>query len=106
MSVMAWRMVATPLDALERRARTLAAAYPVAEARAMEATPGAGSAPGVTIASFGLVLCGDHLTQLRRWPTPIIGRVRDGSTLLDLRSVDPADDSLIAHALAALPTPA
>ena len=97
-----WRMVATPLADLERRARALCTDSARVRPSAMEALPGAGSAPGATMPSFGIVLDGDHLTALRERPTPIIARVREGATYLDLRSVDPADDALIGAALDSL----
>jgi L-seryl-tRNA(Ser) seleniumtransferase len=97
-----WRMATAPVAALQARAEALVASAPIARATAMSAVPGAGSAPGVTIPSFGLVVPGDQLTALRNRRLPIVARVRDGETLLDLRSVDPADDHHIADALAAL----
>jgi hypothetical protein len=33
----------------------------------------------------------------------VIARLSEGSTLIDLRSVDPADDMLLTHALNAIP---
>ena len=69
---------------------------------ATESVPGAGSAPGVTIPSFGIVLDGDRLAELRAQPVPIVARAREGRTYLDLRSVDPADDEILAEALTAL----
>ena len=98
-----WRMVATSVETLEGRAIAICAGGGRARPVAMTAVPGAGSAPGATMASFGISIDGDHLASLRAGPTPIIGRVRAGHTLLDLRAVDPDDDHLIATALAALP---
>jgi L-seryl-tRNA(Ser) seleniumtransferase len=70
------------------------------EAMAMESMPGAGSVPGVTLESFGVVIAGDHLAALRAAPTPVIARVRDQRTWIDLRTVDPGDDEALAAALA------
>lgn len=100
-----WRMVATPVAELERRARELCATQRGGTRPSeMLALPGAGSAPGATMPSFGITVDGDHLTALREQrPTPIIARVREGVTYLDLRGVDPADDELIRAALEALP---
>jgi L-seryl-tRNA(Ser) seleniumtransferase len=67
-----------------------------------EALPGAGSAPGTTMPSWGLAIDGDHLAELRASDPPIIARARDGRMVLDLRAVDPADDDAIATALRAL----
>ena len=49
--------------------------------------------------SFGLALGGDHVAGLRAHPRPVIARAADGVTLIDLRAVDPADDSTIVAAV-------
>ena len=95
-----WRMVATPVPALRERAERLAALVPGATALALDALPGAGSAPGAVIASFGIAVPGDHLARLRAATPPVIARAREGTTYLDLRTVDPADDAHLAAALA------
>lgn len=111
-----WRMVATPLAELQQRAEaictavatttvatTTVATTPVKpKAEPMDALPGAGSAPGVSMPSFGVVLGGDHLDALRSHTTPVIARVRDGHTYIDLRSVDPDDDIIVIAALRTL----
>ena len=97
-----WRMVATTVDQLAARARSIAAAAPQVRPCHSEAVPGAGSAPGATIPSYGLALDGDHLDRLRAADPPIVARVRDGATILDLRTVEPADDHHLAATLAAL----
>ena len=43
---------------------------------------------------------GDHTAALRANDPPVIARVRDGRTVLDVRTVDPADDAEVAKALA------
>jgi L-seryl-tRNA(Ser) seleniumtransferase len=48
------------------------------------------------------VLDGDHLDALRNQRLPIIARVREQRTFLDLRSVDPGDDELLIAGLRAL----
>jgi len=68
----------------------------------MQALPGAGSAPGISMDSFGVVLVGDHLAALRAHSTPVVGRVREGRTFIDLRSVDPEDDRIVIDALRTL----
>jgi L-seryl-tRNA(Ser) seleniumtransferase len=100
-----WRMVDTPVTTLRDRARRIVSEAGVGEAVATEALPGAGSAPGVTMPSYGVALDGDHLAALRAAPTPIVGRVRERRTYLDLRSVDPQDDADLIHALRAIRTP-
>jgi L-seryl-tRNA(Ser) seleniumtransferase len=90
-----WRMVAQPVSTLEQRARALGVGTPTA----LESLPGAGSLPGITMPSFGVTLDGDRTTALRRFRVPVIARVRDRFTALDLRTVDPSDDALVADAL-------
>ena len=98
-----WKMVATPLVELEARAEAIVAAvadqHRTARVERTEALPGAGSAPGVTMPSVGVVIDGDVLEALRRYDTPVIARSRDSRTSLDLRSVDAADDSTVIAAL-------
>ncbi len=96
-----WRMIDQPVDTLRRRADRIVAAAGLGEVVDAEALPGAGSAPGVTIASIAITLDGDHLAALRSNDPPVIARTRDGRTYLDLRSVDPADDDVITAALTA-----
>jgi hypothetical protein len=44
---------------------------------AMDALPGAGSAPGTTMPSYGVVVRGDRLAALRAHTPPVVARVRD-----------------------------
>ena len=97
-----WRMVDQPLDELRRRAVQIVSASAVGEVADTESLPGAGAAPGVTIPSAGVAIAGDHLDVLRAHDPPIVGRARDGRTVLDLRSVDPHDDDVLVAALSAL----
>ena len=100
-----WQMVATPLTELETRAKRIAVAveqvHPSAAATPTRALAGAGSAPGVTMPSYGVVVDGDHLAMLRGHARPVIARSRDQQTTFDLRSVDPADDAVVIDALLA-----
>jgi L-seryl-tRNA(Ser) seleniumtransferase len=65
-----------------------------------EAVPGGGTLPTVTIPSHGLRVDGDISAVLRARARPIVARVEQGSTWLDLRTVDEADDGEVAEALA------
>jgi len=100
-----WAMVAAPVADLRRRANAIVAAvgdvHPSAAATAMDSLPGAGSAPGITMASYGLELDGDHLGALRAYEPPVIARSRDDRTMLDLRSVTLDDDGVVIGALRA-----
>jgi L-seryl-tRNA(Ser) seleniumtransferase len=103
-----WRMATLTVSQVEDRARAvLAAAGPRADplglaVEPMESLPGAGSLPGTVVPSAGLALAGDRCADLRLVSPPVIARVRDGRTCLDLRTVDPSDDQHVAAALAAL----
>lgn len=100
-----WAMVAAPVASLRDRAEAIVAAvvaqHPSALAAPMESLPGAGSAPGVTMPSYGVEIDGDLLALLRLHDPPVIARSRDDRTMLDLRSVAPSDDSTIVAALLA-----
>jgi L-seryl-tRNA(Ser) seleniumtransferase len=98
-----WRMASTTVDDLRARAETIAdtvgAGVAVVEC---EAVPGGGTLPTVSIPSIGLRLSGDRLEELRAFDPPVIGRVDGRGTILDLRSVDPADDELLGSAVASV----
>jgi L-seryl-tRNA(Ser) seleniumtransferase len=66
------------------------------------AVAGGGSVPGQELASAGVAVDGDHAERLRAWDPPIVARVHDGATVCDLRTVDPADDPVVAKALSGL----
>jgi L-seryl-tRNA(Ser) seleniumtransferase len=94
-----WRMASVPIEELRRRSEALGVGAPVD----CESVPGGGSAPGATIPSAGIALDGDHTAALREaTEVPVIARVAGGRTILDLRTVDPADDAHLAKAVAAL----
>jgi L-seryl-tRNA(Ser) seleniumtransferase len=111
MAIPFWRMAATPVDTLVRRAEALALAAgsdtggPAVAVCPTMAVAGGGSVPGQELPSAGLSLEGDHARALRANDPPVLARVRDGETILDLRTVDPADDPVLAKALAGLLSP-
>ena len=90
-----WRMAA--LTSAQLRARL--GAYQGLEAVATAATPGGGTLPGVEIESVGIAVPGDRSEALRAGPRPIIARVLDSATVVDLRTVHPDDDAEVAAAL-------
>ena len=92
-----WRMATTPLADLEARARALGVGEPVS----CTSVAGGGSAPGLEIPSAGVALDGDHASALRAHDPPVVARVREGRTILDLRTVDPSGDEVVAKAVAA-----
>ncbi|MDQ6927523.1 MAG: L-seryl-tRNA(Sec) selenium transferase [Actinomycetota bacterium] len=90
-----WRMAATPVETLRARAAGLGAGTVVDTV----AVAGGGSVPGQDVPSAGVAIDGDHAGALRANDLPVIARVREGKTICDLRTVDPADDPVLAKAL-------
>ena len=92
-----------PVQALRDRAGRLASDLARAglDARAIEsdAVVGGGGAPGVRLASAAVSLPATLAASLRKNKPPVTGRVEDGRLLLDLRTVDPADDDLLREAV-------
>lgn len=95
-----WKMASQRPADLRARAEALGAGTVVE----LMSVPGGGTLPTIEIPSVGVRLDGDHTEALRTHEPPIIARVQDQQTLLDLRTVDPIDDAMIAAALASLPT--
>lgn len=90
-----WRMATLPQDALRARAENLGVGTVVDVA----STPGGGTLPGVEIPSAGVAVEGDQRETLRNREHPIIARVIEGRTVIDLRTVHPDDDFEIEAAL-------
>ncbi len=90
-----WRMAVLSTDQLRNRLD----AYEGLRVTDTSSTPGGGTLPGVEIKSLGVAVAGDHTKQLRSLPRPIIARVCDGETIVDLRTVHPVDDIEVAAAL-------
>ncbi len=90
-----WRMATLTVDRLRERATTIA---PDLVADTM-AVPGGGTLPGVEIPSVGLRLDGDRTAELRAGTPPVVARVADQATLLDVRTVHPDDDAVLGAAL-------
>ena len=97
-----WRMASRPVDELQQRAETAAGQLDGVTAASTVAVPGGGTLPGVEIPSYGLRLPGDRTTELRDRDRPLIARVVDGCTVIDLRTVDPEDDAEVVAALSGL----
>jgi len=94
-----WKMATTTVSELKVRAESIVAESGVGKVCELESIPGAGSAPGATIASVGVVIAGDHLEKLRGHQVPIVARVKDSKTYFDLRTVRKQDDHLLVDAL-------
>ena len=95
-----WRMAARDPAELTRRAEALG----VGTVTDLMAVPGGGTLPTVEVPSAGVSLPGDHTAALRSHQPPIIARVQDQHTLIDLRTVEPEHDDMLASALQALNT--
>jgi L-seryl-tRNA(Ser) seleniumtransferase len=94
-----WRMATVPVKVLRQRAGAIGHG----EVVDCESVPGGGAVPGLTIPSAGIALDGDLTAALRRCRPPVIARVHEGRTVLDLRTVDPDDDALLSRGLGPLP---
>ena len=92
-----WNMATIPLEQLKARAERLAQQIDDARvhAQAMDSVPGGGTLPDRFIPSYGLSVKGQWANALRAGSTAVVGRTESGSTLLDLRTVDPLDDGVI-----------
>lgn len=93
-----WRMASMSQDVLRARAERLGIGLVVD----VMSTPGGGTLPGVEIPSVGLAVDGDQREALRIRERPIIARVIEGRTIIDLRTVHPDEDSEVAAALSSL----
>jgi len=104
------RMMRVTAGQLQSRCQTLAASVSSLSAQvvATETMIGGGAAPGKSLPGFAVALWSDTIkadelaSRLLKLPVPVVSRVADGRVLLDLRTVDPADDASLANALAAI----
>jgi L-seryl-tRNA(Ser) seleniumtransferase len=98
-----WAMVTLPYEQLrERHQQLLENLGGKGEVIAGESLPGAGSVPGETIPSPNLHLAGRADSMWHKLLTstpPVLARRRHGALVIDLRTVDPADDHRIVEAL-------
>ncbi len=96
-------MVAADVGELTLRAEhlveRLAGAGVAASVVPSVATVGGGGAPGVELPSVAVALPAGYAEALRAARTPVLARVEGGRTLLDLRTVAPADDALLVTAV-------
>ncbi|MBY8852158.1 L-seryl-tRNA(Sec) selenium transferase, partial [Saccharothrix sp. MB29] len=63
------------------------------------AAVGGGGAPGVELPSAAVSLPERYAERLRAGRPPVVARVERGRCLLDLRTVDPADDDVLREAV-------
>ena len=97
-----WRQIGTPANAIRERAERLARATG-ARSLEVDSTIGGGSLPGQTLPSWAVAIDGQGpqriLARLRAGRAAVIGRVIDDAVVLDLRTVEPADDERLAAAI-------
>jgi L-seryl-tRNA(Ser) seleniumtransferase len=104
------RMLALPIEQIDRRAAALAAdlcsrglSTSVVDG---ESTIGGGSAPGAVLPTRLVAVthpargAAELEARIRSQSVPVIARIENGRVVVDLRTVDPADDALVAAAFA------
>jgi L-seryl-tRNA(Ser) seleniumtransferase len=115
LEIPALRMLATPREEIEARARNLLANLELeqegplrAELVSGESAIGGGSGPNVHPATFLIAVSHQRLSadaleeNLRLSQPPVIARVADGKVLLDLRTVQKADEPSLIEAFKAI----
>ncbi|BBX63916.1 L-seryl-tRNA(Sec) selenium transferase [Mycobacterium saskatchewanense] len=95
------RALGADVAELRVRAESLAARLPDAAAVDCVAAVGGGGAPGVRLPSAAVSLPAPYAVALRAGNPPVVGRLEAGRCLLDLRTVPPEDDELLAEAVLA-----
>ena len=110
-SIPALRMMRISGEVLEERAKQIAERLRTSSADLQieivesRSVLGGGAAPGSTLPTRVLAVTSEGMsadnlcTRLRQWETPIIARVEEGRVLLDLRTVEPAQEQAIVEAL-------
>ncbi len=99
-----WEMAVRSVQSLRTRAEQIAEALQLANVTACpcNSVPGGGTLPDAEIPSYGIVIGGNRTAQLRRQSPPVVGRVVNGNTVIDLRTVDPLDDALLISIIGSL----
>ena len=104
-----WRMLGVTPDDLRARVVALVATLPGEAATVLElaSTVGGGSVPGETLPSIGMALespggrgTTELLARLRTGEPCVIGRIERDRVVLDLRTVAPGHDAVLAAAIA------
>src|SRR5271157_414966 len=110
-SIPALRMMRISEEELARRAGQMAkqldSSRPELQVEVIESRSvlGGGAAPGSTLPTRVVAVTSERMSadelsaRLRQWETPIIARVEDERVLLDLRTVEPAQEAAIVAAL-------
>jgi len=100
-----WQMAVLDRTVLEERARRVIEAGQIdADIEEGGATPGAGSVPGSTIPGPVMAIRGQAdqmFSRLLNGDPPVVARRERGRLKVDLRTVFPSDDEVVARALRA-----
>jgi L-seryl-tRNA(Ser) seleniumtransferase len=109
-----WAMALATTDELQSRAESVVSSVRAAtegdlkaEATPITSATGGGSLPGVELDSWAVALthpersAAELARSLRFARVPVIARVEDDRVLLDMRTVSPVDDALLAELVAA-----
>jgi L-seryl-tRNA(Ser) seleniumtransferase len=101
-----WRMISTPLEEIEARAkrwkRSIGAKAKIIDARSMV---GGGSLPEESLPTKAVAIAGDGAAttelarRLRTDDAPVVGRIERNALLLDPRTVSPDDDGALVAAV-------
>jgi L-seryl-tRNA(Ser) seleniumtransferase len=102
-----FRMLAVPLAELRERAHALQRQFPALQVIDTEAFAGGGTLPLQPIASAGVAFlpadgATNALARLRAAAPPLVARIADARVVIDMRTIDPADDLRVAGALATM----
>ena len=94
-----WQMATLTPEVLMQRAVAVAATVGDRRVQAVDtlAVTGGGTLPGITMASAGIMISAPIVSVLRSGIPPLMARMDKGSTVVDLRTVDPADDVVVAE---------
>lgn len=104
----ALRMIALPAERIAERARAFTAALGALPGFAVEVTPGrsllgGGSTPEQTLPTWNVALTGAGVAglerRLRAQTPPVVARIEEERLLLDLRTVEPAEEPEMLAAL-------
>lgn len=90
-----YRMLATPIEMLRARAESIVESSSAGEVVASESVLGGGTTPAETIPSIAIRLAGPASAlhaAFRALSPSIVGRIESDRFLIDLRTVDPAED--------------
>ncbi len=92
-----WEMAVRSVEALRLRAEHIASVVSSVSVTAApcSSVPGGGTLPDAEIPSYGIAITGDLSAAFRHQQPPVIVRVAAGDTVIDLRTIDPADDALL-----------